>query len=254
MNSHAQSHAIGTTGPLAKRFVAYYRVSTDRQGRSGLGLEAQTASVRDYVARQGELVAEYTEVETGKRADRPQLAKALAHARRIGGTLVIAKLDRLARNVAFTATLMEAGTDFLAVDNPTANRLTIHVLAAVAEDEARRISERTKAALGAYKARGGKLGSLHPRCRPLSPESAREGQQRGAASTQKRARDAYADLVPQIRALRAEGKSFREIATALDEAGHYTRTGKAWNAIQVKRILDRDTATPFGVSQGCAPN
>ncbi len=127
---------------------------------SGLGLDAQTASVREYVANQGELVAEYTEVESGKKSDRPQLGKALAHARRIGGTLVIAKLDRLARNVAFTATLMESGTDFLAVDNPTANKLTIHVLAAVAEDEARRISERTKAALAAYKTRGGKLGSL----------------------------------------------------------------------------------------------
>lgn len=224
-----------------KKFVAYFRVSTDRQGRSRLGLEAQTASVRDYITSHGELIAEYTEIETGKRADRPELAKALAHARRIGATLVIAKLDRLARNVAFTAALMESGTDFLAVDNPTANKLTIHVLAAVAEDEARRISERTKDALQAYKSRGGKLGSHHPKCKPLSPEAARLGQRIGSASTQKRAREAYADLIPQVRKLRSEGKSLREIAESLDDAGHFTRNGRSWNATQVKRILDRDS-------------
>ena len=222
-----------------KKFIAYYRVSTDRQGRSGLGLEAQTASVRDYVTSQGELISEYTEVETGKRADRPQLAKALAHARRINGTLVIAKLDRLARNVAFTATLMEAGTDFLAVDNPTANKLTIHVLAAVAEDEARRISERTKAALKAYKARGGMLGSNHPKCRPLSQEAAKRGQRAGVAANQRLARDAYADLAPHLRDLRDSGKSYRQIASALDAEGHTTRHRRKWNPVQVKRVLDR---------------
>ena len=222
-----------------KKFIAYYRVSTDRQGRSGLGLEAQTASVRDYVTSQGELISEYTEVETGKRADRPQLTKALAHARRINGTLVIAKLDRLARNVAFTATLMEAGTDFLAVDNPNANKLTIHVLAAVAEDEARRISERTKAALKAYKARGGKLGANHPKCRPLSLEASKRGQRAGVSANQRLARDAYADLTPYLRELRKAGKSYRQIASVLDSDGHTTRQGRTWNPVQVKRVLDR---------------
>lgn len=220
--------------------IAYYRVSTDRQGRSGLGLEAQTASVRDYVAHQGELIYEYTEIESGKRNDRPELAKALAHARRIGGTLVIAKLDRLARNVAFTATLMESGTNFVAVDNPSANFLTIHVLAAVAEDETRRISARTKAALAAYKARGGRLGANHPRCRSLTQEAAEKGQRNGVAANQRKARQAYADLLPQLRSLRQEGKSYREIAKALDEDGQSTRRGCKWNPIQVKRILDRD--------------
>ncbi|MCO8125541.1 recombinase family protein [Stieleria sp. TO1_6] len=222
-----------------KKFIAYYRVSTDRQGRSGLGLEAQTASVRDYVASQGELIFEYTEVETGKRADRPQLTKALAHARRINGTLVIAKLDRLARNVAFTATLMESGTDFLAVDNPSASKLTIHVLAAVAEAEAQAISMRTKEALKAYKARGGKLGSNHPKCRPLSQEAARRGQWAGVAANQRLARDAYAVLTPHLRELREAGKSYRQIASALDAEGHTTRQGRKWNPVQVKRVLDR---------------
>ncbi len=223
-----------------KKFIAYYRVSTDRQGRSGLGLDAQTASVREYVANQGELVAEYTEIESGKKSDRPQLGKALAHARRIGGTLVIAKLDRLARNVAFTATLMEAGTEFLAVDNPTANRLTIHVLAAVAEDEARRISERTKAALKAYKARGGMLGANHPKCRPLTREAGKKGQKAGVTSNRRLARDAYADLIPHLTELREAGRSYRQIASDLNAEGHTTRRGRKWNPVQVKRVLDRD--------------
>ena len=145
-----------------KSYVGYFRVSTDRQGRSGLGLEAQQAAAREFVNSHGQLVAEYTEIETGKRGDRPQLTKALAHSRRQKATLVIPKLDRLARNVAFTAALMESGADFVACDIPEANRLTIHILAAVAEDEAHRISERTKAALKAYRARGGLLGAARP--------------------------------------------------------------------------------------------
>ena len=119
-----------------KKFISYYRVSTQRQGQSGLGLEAQKASVREFVNGHGELMAEYTEVESGKKADRPQLLTAMAHARRERATLVIAKLDRLARNVRFVATLMESGADFVCCDNPTANRLTVHILSAIAEDEA----------------------------------------------------------------------------------------------------------------------
>ena len=126
---------------MDRKLIAYYRVSTKQQGASGLGLDAQRSAVSDF-ARQsgGKIEAAYTEVESGKRADRPELAKAIAHARRSKATLVIAKLDRLAHNVAFVSALMESGADFVAVDNATANRLTIHILAAVAEDEARRIS------------------------------------------------------------------------------------------------------------------
>src|SRR5215218_1388890 len=116
-------------------YIAYYRVSTDRQGRSGLGLDAQRAAVAGYLAGRGALLAEYTEVESGKKNDRPQLAAALGECRRHRARLVIAKLDRLARNVYFISGLMESGVDFVAVDMPEANRLTLHILAAVAEHE-----------------------------------------------------------------------------------------------------------------------
>jgi DNA invertase Pin-like site-specific DNA recombinase len=126
------------------RFVAYYRVSTDRQGRSGLGLEAQREAVRSYLdGGSWQLVEEVVEVESGKRNDRPKLGEALKLCRLHGATLIIAKLDRLARNVAFVSNLMESGVDFVAVDFPQANRLTVHILAAVAEHEAAMISQRT---------------------------------------------------------------------------------------------------------------
>src|SRR5829696_7670224 len=143
----------------AGRFTAYLRVSTARQGQSGLGLEAQRHSVAEHVNGHGVLLAEYVEIESGRRSDRPQLAAALAHAKATGATLIVAKLDRLARNVAFISALMESGVDFVAADMPMANRLTVHVLAAVAEHEAAMISARTKAALQAAKARGQKLGN-----------------------------------------------------------------------------------------------
>lgn len=134
-----------------RKVVAYYRVSTDKQGRSGLGLEGQVAAVEGYCASAGgTIVKAYTEVESGKRADRPELAKALAHAKRVKAVLVIAKLDRLSRNVYFLAGLMESAVEFACCDMPSANRLTLHIMAAVAEDEAKRISERTRAALGAF--------------------------------------------------------------------------------------------------------
>src|SRR6202047_1789417 len=153
------------------RYVAYYRVSTDRQGRSGLGLDAQQKAVQDYLnGGDWSLVAELTEVETGKRSDRPELAKALALCRKHKGKLVIAKLDRLSRNLAFIATMMDSGVEFVAVDNPHANKLTLHILAAVAQHEREMIAERTKAALQAAKQRGRVLGrnaaeNLAPRYR-----------------------------------------------------------------------------------------
>ena len=200
--------------------IAYYRVSTQRQGTSGLGLEAQQACVHTYTrAGAHTLLAAYQEVESGCRSDRPALAKALAHAKRAKATLIIAKLDRLARNVAFVSRMMEVGVEFVACDNPHANRLTLHILAAVAEDEAR-LSQRTKDALAAYKARGGRLGTPGN----LTPAAARKG----TVVNQSRAVAAHASVLPELMARRAEGQSLRQLAATLNAAGYVTRTGGPW--------------------------
>lgn len=227
-----------------QKIIAYYRVSTAKQGRSGLGLEGQQAAVEAFVARRGcEVLATYTEVESGKLADRPQLAKALAHAKRSKATLVVAKLDRLARNVVFLGTLMESGVDFIAIDLEHANRLTLHILSAVAEGEARAISERTKAALQAKKARGAKLGSARPGHWDGLEDRRLEGSVKGAkaaANAHRAAADeAYADLLPMIQQLRGDGQTLQQIADALNAEGHTTRRGKPWNNVQVMRVLGR---------------
>src|SRR5260370_32291426 len=140
---------------MSAKFISYYRVSTARQGRSGLGLEAQQHDAKQLIeSSNGREIKSYTDVETGKIADRPQLREALVHARRSGATLVIAKLDRLSRNVAFLSALMDSGVPFICCDNPHAPRLTLHILAAIAEHEAKMISQRTKDALAAAKRRG----------------------------------------------------------------------------------------------------
>jgi DNA invertase Pin-like site-specific DNA recombinase len=226
------------------KLIAYYRVSTEKQGQSGLGLESQRGVVQDFARANGHgIAASFTEIESGKRADRPELAKAIAQARRSKATLVIAKLDRLARNVAFVSALMEAGVDFVAVDNPNANRLTVHILAAVAEDEARRISERTKAALGAAKARGQLLGSARPDHWKGREDARLAGlvKAREQASISKRAKaiEAVADLLPEIRTRRTAGESLATIATALNTAGNRTTRGNEWTAMGVKLVLDR---------------
>lgn len=221
-----------------ERFIAYYRVSTDRQGKSGLGLEAQRKAVIDHInGGDWELVAEFTEVESGKRNDRPQLADALRACRKQKATLVIAKLDRLARNVAFIANLMDAGVDFVAVDMPYANRLTVHILAAVAEHEREMISQRTKAALAAAKARGVKLGCPVPE----------KGSAIGATVTRTRADQFAANTLPVIDSIRAAGvTSLRGIATALNARGIPTARGGEWAAATVRNVLLRsqETRTP----------
>lgn len=189
------------------KYVAYYRVSTQKQGQSGLGLEGQQAAVEAFAGPQ--VIATFTEVETGtNKRERPQLAKAVNQCRRTGATLVIAKLDRLARNVAFVANLMESGIEFVACDNPTANRLTLHILAAVAEDEARRISERTNAALAAYKARGGKLGAAIVACRNLTVDA----RAKGAESVKAKSLKAASEVLPIARELREKGYTLQAIA------------------------------------------
>src|ERR1700687_5387768 len=148
--------------PKAHKFVAYLRVSTARQGKSGLGLEAQREAVRQFVtSRAGRIIApEFVEVESGKRNDRPELVKALKRCRLTGATLVVAKLDRLSRNAAFLMTLRDSDVEFIAADLPEANTMTVGVMAVVAQHEREAISQRTRAALAASKARGRKLGGF----------------------------------------------------------------------------------------------
>jgi DNA invertase Pin-like site-specific DNA recombinase len=220
----------------SKRIVTYYRVSTQKQGRSGLGLDGQRTVVAGYVAANGctELGA-YTEVETGTKMrldNRPELAKALAHAKRSKAVLVIAVLDRLGRNVAFISTLMESGVEFLCADSPNDDRFILHVKASMAEEEGRKISERTRRALSEAKARGVKLGTNN-----LTREGTLKGVAISLVVNAARKAVAYETITPFVRALRAEGLSLRQIAERLTERGERTRTGKPWNATQVLRVL-----------------
>jgi DNA invertase Pin-like site-specific DNA recombinase len=215
------------------RFVAYLRVSTQRQGASGLGLDAQRKAIADYLnGGNWQLVGEHVEVESGKRDDRPELVKALAACRVHGATLVIAKLDRLARNVAFISNLMAAGVEFVAVDFPQANRLTVHILAAVAEHEREMISARTKAALAAAKARGVQLGT------PANLTNRARGTARSAVVRQERAERRAADLRPMIAAIQAGGAtSLRAIAAELNRRAVPAPSGGSWHANTVRRLL-----------------
>lgn len=220
-----------------KRFIAYYRVSTDKQGKSGLGLEAQQQAVLGYLnGGAWELVAEFTEIESGKRDDRPQLAAALAACRKHKATLVIAKLDRLARNVAFIANLMEAGTDFVAVDMPEANKLVLHIMAAMAQHEREAISTRTKAALAAAKERR-KNANLPPLggFRGVTVDQAMGSQ----ANAQKAREWAQGTIGQEIADMKARGWSLWEIAHHLNDLGVKTRRGGDWQAISVKRVLEK---------------
>jgi DNA invertase Pin-like site-specific DNA recombinase len=233
---------------MAVQAIGYLRVSTKGQGESGLGIEAQRAAVEAYAKENGAvLIMCYTEVESGKLSGRPELVKALAHARRSKATLVVAKLDRLARNVAFLSALMDSKVPFVACDNPHANRLTLHILAAVAEAEAVAISQRTKAALAAYKARGGRLGAELPQCRNLTQEARQKGAQRAGLAASKAAREAYADLRPQMLELRDAGWPLQGIADELNKQGHTTRRGRPWNPVQVMRVLAEVPKAPAGV-------
>jgi DNA invertase Pin-like site-specific DNA recombinase len=208
------------------RFIAYFRVSTARQGRSGLGLEAQQEAVRQYLASVGgTVVATFTEVETGKRNARPELSRALAACKRYKAKLVIAKLDRLSRNVAFLSAMMDGKTEFIACDNPTATRLTLHILAAVAEHEAEVISQRTIAALQAAKRRGVVLG--------------RNGAEFLAPANRAAAMRRACPLKPILAQLTAAGLLMRAIAAELTARGVPTGSGGKWHPQTVSRLLTR---------------
>jgi DNA invertase Pin-like site-specific DNA recombinase len=210
-----------------REYIAYYRVSTDKQGAQGLGMDAQRDAVTRFIGQRGQIAAEYVEVESGKKNNRPQLAAALDECKAHRATLVIAKLDRLARNVHFISGLMESKVDFMAVDMPDANRLTIHVLAAVAEHELEMISQRTKAGLSQAKARGTRLGN--PRYRE-SIEAARS-----AIAVQKPA----PEVLQLITKRRAEGRTLREIAHELNQLGSRTPRGSQWYASTVRSQIGR---------------
>jgi DNA invertase Pin-like site-specific DNA recombinase len=212
-------------------WVSYLRVSTDKQGKSGLGLEAQRKAVADFLnGGKWTLAEEFVEIESGKRGDRPELAKALAACKKLKAKLVVAKLDRLARNVHFVSGLMESGVDFVAADMPFANRLTVHILAAVAEHEREAISQRTKAALAAAKARGVTLGGpALDRARLI-----------GNAGNRKAADRFAANVKPIIAEIRKSGAtSLRAVAAALTARGVPTARGGQWNAAQVMNVMRR---------------
>ncbi|KFG90690.1 hypothetical protein BV98_001895 [Sphingobium herbicidovorans NBRC 16415] len=215
-------------------YVAYARVSTAKQGRSGLGLEAQQAAIAAYVKAGDTLLAPtYVEVESGKRTDRPELANALRHAKLTGATLLVAKLDRLSRNVRFLLTLLESGVDVAFCDLPQVSgamgRFMLTQMAAVAELEAGLISERTKAALAAAKERGAVLGGF----RGVKVDPAQ-----GLAERQRRAEDFAGRVRQEVESLKAQGAtSLRDIATKLNERGIKTRRGGEWSAVQVSRVM-----------------
>jgi DNA invertase Pin-like site-specific DNA recombinase len=248
------------------KLIGLIRVSTGKQGESGLGLEAQEAAIEEYRKRNdGILIKTYKEIESGTHdsiEDRPELRAAVAHARRSGATLVIAKIDRLVRSTVIGAYLKTSGVKFVACDNPYANELTIDILVAVAADEARRISTRTKEALAAYKSHGrvskriklmypdgvpaaiaeatsGKLGASLPQCRNLTHEGRNKGLARSASVRRAKAVEAYADLAEYMQELRSESLTLLAIAEKLNEDGHTTRRGKPWNPTQVMRVLGR---------------
>ena len=221
------------------KFVSYLRVSTARQGESGLGEEAQRAAVAQYLnGGEWTLVEEVKEEESGKRSDnRPALAHALQLCRAYGATLIIAKLDRLARNVHFISGLMESRIEFVAVDMPYANKLTVHIIAAMAEHEAEMISQRTKAALAALKARGVKLGGLRGDPSRMAAIS-KQGKPASIATRQADAAERRSDHLVAIRSVQASGaKSYREIASVLNKRGVQTARGGPWTGAHVFHVL-----------------
>jgi DNA invertase Pin-like site-specific DNA recombinase len=217
--------------PAPKSYTPYYRVSTQKQGASGLGLEAQRAAVLAFVADPAQLGAEYVEIESGKKNQRPQLLAAIAEARRVGATLLIAKLDRLSRNAGFIFALRDSGVDFVCCDMPDANTLTVGLFAVIAQHERETISKRTKDALAAKKARGAQLGS------PQNFTGAVIAQGQAAMQHNAREHQANRQAAQLAELLRAKGQTLWQIAAKLNEAGYRTRRGKAFHATTVQRLL-----------------
>jgi DNA invertase Pin-like site-specific DNA recombinase len=220
---HAESH----------RYVAYYRVSTQKQGNSGLGLEAQQYAVANFLHGK-QVVDEFTEIESGRSPERPKLRQAMTRCRELKARLLIAKLDRLARSVSFISNLMDSDIEFIVADFPEANRLTIHILAAVAEHEARLISERTRNALAQAKQRGVKLGSHSHKTRNHLSDLQKARQSRTDKSRQR-----AIQLMPFIADARAAGHtSLSAVAQKLNDWKQPAPLGGKWTAAQVRRVID----------------
>jgi DNA invertase Pin-like site-specific DNA recombinase len=222
---------------MSAKYVCYYRVSTRSQFESRLGLDAQKHDVERYCAS-GTIVASYTEAESAWKdslKNRPQLRKAVAHAKAAKAVLVIAKLDRLCRSVFVTQLLKRSGVQFACVDMPSANPLTIDIIAAVNEDESRRISMRTRAAMAAAKRNGRTFGTPAN----LNPTEAHQGRLLGAKAAREAATEAYEHIAPFVTSLKAKGASNTAIAHKLNELGYVTRRNCAWNIVQVARVLAR---------------
>jgi DNA invertase Pin-like site-specific DNA recombinase len=211
-----------------QRYIGYYRVSTDKQGISGLGLDAQHESVKRFIGN-GTLLAEFTEIESGKNNNRPQLQAALDYAKQNKATLVIAKLDRLSRNAGFIFALRDSGVDFICADMPDANTLTIGIFAVLAQYERELISQRTKAALAAKKAQGFKLGN---------PQYFSDtGRKAGREVSARKAKEFHKQPAEMAKLLREKGLTLRLIASKLNSLGFTTRHGKEFRPTSVMRLV-----------------
>jgi DNA invertase Pin-like site-specific DNA recombinase len=220
------------------KFLAYYRVSTQRQGLSGLGMDSQRETVARYVETVGgSVLRAYQEVESGTKADRPELARAVSDARRSKATICIARLDRLSRDAHLIAGLQKMAVPFVCCDMPEADDTMIGIYGYLGQREAKLISARTKAALAQAKIRGVVLGKVEN----MTQAGRAKGAILAGAANRKKAVEAYADLGPWLAELRAEGLSLREIVAKLDQEEHTTRRGRPWNPTQVSRVLARFT-------------
>lgn len=215
------------------KYIAYYRVSTQKQGISGLGLEAQRSDVNKFLSRGGKLISEYQDIESGKKNDRPNLIRAIAECKKQGATLLIAKLDRLSRNASFILTLRDSKVDFVCCDMPDANSLTIGIMAILAQDERERTSQRTKAALAELRRRGVKLGSPQNLTEQARETSLRVRQQNAIEDENNRKAGAL------IVSLRSGGKTFYQITKEINDLGFTTRTGKKFQQNQVQILYKR---------------
>ncbi|TYQ00227.1 DNA invertase Pin-like site-specific DNA recombinase [Tenacibaculum adriaticum] len=223
------------------KYISYYRVSTQKQGQSKLGLEAQKTSVNIFLSDKDQLIAEYEEVESGKKNNRLKLLKAIEHCKATNSTLLIAKLDRLSRNVQFIYTLRDSNVNFVCCDLPDANTVTIGILAVLAQEERERTSQRTKKALEELRKKGVKLGTPEN----LTPEARKKGTLKVIQNAKENPNNKKATAM--IVLLRKEKLSYRKIAAKLNEEGFKTRRDKEFSASQVLILYDRYTKSKISI-------